>query len=54
MFRCPEAVLRHRYVNLLRIHTHDSGGHFAALEEPRALANDIARMVSLVEARAGG
>lgn len=37
----PENILKHRYQNLIRVTRMPRGGHFAALEEPELLADDI-------------
>ncbi|XP_011495330.1 PREDICTED: juvenile hormone epoxide hydrolase 2-like [Ceratosolen solmsi marchali] len=37
----PEALLRDRFVNLVKVTRMKRGGHFAALEEPELLAEDI-------------
>ena len=37
----PSSMLKERYVNLQRATIMPRGGHFAALEEPELLANDV-------------
>ncbi|XP_014484117.1 PREDICTED: uncharacterized protein LOC106749308 [Dinoponera quadriceps] len=37
----PENILRDKYVNLVRVTKMPRGGHFAAMEEPKLLADDI-------------
>ncbi|XP_048004043.1 juvenile hormone epoxide hydrolase-like [Leguminivora glycinivorella] len=41
MFYNPEFLLRWKYPNLIGTTTHNFGGHFAALEKPQELADDI-------------
>ncbi|XP_029155825.1 juvenile hormone epoxide hydrolase 1-like [Nylanderia fulva] len=45
----PISLLRTRFVNLLRVTKMPQGGHFAALEEPELLANDIWASVNEME-----
>ena len=40
MFRIPEAYAKSRF-NLVRYNRFDRGGHFAALEEPDLLVQDV-------------
>ena len=39
--RCSESLLKYRFPNLYNISTMERGGHFAAVQEPELLANDI-------------
>lgn len=45
----PESLLRSKYTNLIQYNDLPRGGHFAALEEPTLLANDIFEFVSKTE-----
>ncbi|KAI4480828.1 hypothetical protein M0804_009925 [Polistes exclamans] len=45
----PEKMIRSRYLNLIQINHMPGGGHFAAMEEPLLLANDIYDFVAKVE-----
>lgn len=45
----PESLLREKYTNLIQLTHLPRGGHFAALEEPALLADDIFKFVSTVE-----
>ncbi|XP_014484159.1 PREDICTED: juvenile hormone epoxide hydrolase 2-like [Dinoponera quadriceps] len=45
----PENILRDKYVNLVRVTKMPRGGHFAAMEEPKLLANDIWASVGQME-----
>ncbi|KAI4493214.1 hypothetical protein M0802_009502 [Mischocyttarus mexicanus] len=45
----PEKVLRSKYLNLIQLNHMPGGGHFAAMEEPHLLANDIFDFVAKVE-----
>ncbi|XP_072041124.1 epoxide hydrolase 1-like [Amphiura filiformis] len=48
-FRKPETWVRYKYINLIQYNTMPRGGHFAALEEPQLLAEDIRLFVRKVE-----
>lgn len=37
----PESILRHKYLDLVVVKDYPVGGHFAALEMPAVLADDI-------------
>ncbi|CAF4801369.1 unnamed protein product [Pieris macdunnoughi] len=37
----PDWILRDKFLNLVRSTTHDFGGHFAAMQTPKALADDV-------------
>lgn len=41
IFYDPEIFLRWKYPNLKGMTSHDVGGHFAALEKPKELADDV-------------
>lgn len=45
----PESLLRDKYTNLIHFNHIPRGGHFAALEEPVLLADDIFEFVSKTE-----
>ncbi|XP_039306491.1 juvenile hormone epoxide hydrolase 1-like isoform X1 [Solenopsis invicta] len=45
----PESLLRKKYINLIQMNHLPRGGHFAALEEPALLADDIFKFVHTVE-----
>ena len=45
----PKKVLENRYRNIVAYNVMESGGHFAALEEPTLLANDIFAFVNIVK-----
>ncbi|XP_015187740.1 PREDICTED: juvenile hormone epoxide hydrolase 1-like, partial [Polistes dominula] len=45
----PEKLLKSRYLNLIQVNHMPGGGHFAAMEEPLLLANDIYDFVAKVE-----
>lgn len=47
---CPPRALAERTFDLRRWRTHPSGGHFAALEEPDALAEDISEFFRSIAA----
>ena len=47
--RSPRILLESRYPNLLQYTTLPRGGHFAALEEPRLLADDFLSFVEKLE-----
>lgn len=42
-------ILRDKYTNLIQTTDFDKGGHFAALEEPQLLAQDIVSAVRRME-----
>ncbi|XP_046470974.1 juvenile hormone epoxide hydrolase 1-like isoform X1 [Neodiprion pinetum] len=46
-----ESLLRFRYRNLLQVNHMPRGGHFAAFEEPKLLADDVWSFVTLAEAK---
>lgn len=46
----PENILKDKYVNLIRVTRMPQGGHFAALEEPKLLADDIWASIAEMEA----
>lgn len=43
-------ILRDKYTNLIRVTRMPRGGHFAAMEEPELLANDIWASIEEIEA----
>nr|CAD7434549.1 unnamed protein product [Timema monikensis] len=45
----PESFLKDKYHNLVQFHNMPRGGHFAAFEEPRLLADDIWSAVKLIQ-----
>nr|CAD7394413.1 unnamed protein product [Timema cristinae] len=45
----PESLLKDKYHNLVQFHNMPRGGHFAAFEEPRLLADDIWSAVKLIQ-----
>jgi len=45
----PEAILKDRYVNMIRFTRMPKGGHFAAFEQPKLLSDDIVSFVAQVE-----
>lgn len=45
----PENLLQEKYTNLIQYNYLPRGGHFAALEEPALLANDIFEFVYKTE-----
>lgn len=45
----PEKLLKFRYKNLLQYNHPPRGGHFAAFEEPKLLADDIWSFVDKVQ-----
>lgn len=45
----PEKLLKFRYKNLTQFTHFNSGGHFAALEEPKLLAEDVWTFVGKLE-----
>ncbi|PIK55291.1 putative epoxide hydrolase 1-like [Apostichopus japonicus] len=47
--RIPEPWLHYRYKNLVSYTDMTDGGHFAAMEQPRLLADDIRQFVRKVE-----
>lgn len=49
LLHAPERLIRTKYPKLLSYSYMDRGGHFAALEEPKLLAQDIRKFVTLVE-----
>ncbi|XP_072042011.1 epoxide hydrolase 1-like isoform X2 [Amphiura filiformis] len=49
MLNQPETWARYKYINLLQYNSMPRGGHFAALEEPQLLAEDIRIFVRKVE-----
>ncbi|XP_050294838.1 juvenile hormone epoxide hydrolase 2-like [Anthonomus grandis grandis] len=44
----PESLLRHKYHNLVHLSLYEDGGHFAALELPKVLAEDIYETVEKI------
>lgn len=50
LFQAPEAWLRQQF-NLKSYSTFETGGHFAALEEPEALVRDMCQFYSSLELR---
>ncbi|KAL6101654.1 ephx1 [Pungitius sinensis] len=49
LMHCPKSWAQHRYRNIYSYTFMPRGGHFAALEEPQLLANDIVQFVKKVE-----
>ena len=47
LFKSPEKWVRQFY-NVVQMSYFTSGGHFAALEEPQVLADDIRKFASIV------
>jgi len=47
----PKALLATRFTDIVQVTKMDTGGHFAAWEEPQALANDLRQFVASVRAR---
>lgn len=45
----PEVLLQERFHNLQQVTRMPRGGHFAALEEPELLSNDVWSFISKVE-----
>lgn len=45
----PQAWAQKKYTNIVSFHLMPKGGHFAALEEPELLAEDILQFVGKVE-----
>ncbi|OXB68333.1 hypothetical protein ASZ78_015273 [Callipepla squamata] len=45
----PQASAQKKYTNIVSFHFMPRGGHFAALEEPELLAEDILQFVGIVE-----
>lgn len=45
----PESLLKQKYPNIIQYNVISRGGHFAAFEEPRLLANDIFSFVKKIE-----
>lgn len=48
--RHSENILRNKYANLVRFTDMPQGGHFAAMEEPKLLADDIWTSIEKMEA----
>ena len=44
----PDYLVKKRFRNILQFKHHDTGGHFAAMEKPQLLANDLADFVRLL------
>lgn len=49
IFYQPDWMLKHRYVKLLGVTDMAEGGHFAALERPKDLADDIKHAIQVFE-----
>ena len=49
----PETFLRSVAPNLMQYTRMTRGGHFAAVEEPKALADDVLRFVSALNSGVG-
>ncbi|XP_072023119.1 LOW QUALITY PROTEIN: epoxide hydrolase 1-like [Amphiura filiformis] len=49
MLNQPETWARYKYINLLQYNSMPRGGHFAALEEPQLLTEDIRIFIRKVE-----
>ncbi|KFU87477.1 Epoxide hydrolase 1, partial [Chaetura pelagica] len=49
LIHTPQAWARKKYTNIVSFHFMPRGGHFAALEEPELLAEDILQFVGKVE-----
>jgi hypothetical protein len=47
----PERYVRRHYTDIVTFREHGQGGHFAALEEPDALARDIVEFVDVLRRR---
>lgn len=45
----PESLLKQKYPNIIQYNIISRGGHFAAFEEPRLLADDIFSFVKKIE-----
>lgn len=45
----PKSLLKSRYPNIIQYNVMPRGGHFAAFEEPRLLADDIFSFVKKTE-----
>ncbi|KAK2586580.1 hypothetical protein KPH14_011459 [Odynerus spinipes] len=45
----PEGLLKDAYVNLVRVNRMPRGGHFAAMEEPKLLADDIWESIKIMK-----
>lgn len=45
----PEKLVKVKYPKLISYSYMERGGHFAAFEEPKLLAQDIRKFVSLAE-----
>ena len=50
LLHCPPLWARQKYKNMVSYSYMPRGGHFAALEEPQLLADDIRQFVAKVEA----
>ncbi len=50
LFVQPEPLVRFKFRRMLSFRFMERGGHFAALEEPRLLADDLRRFVGQVRA----
>lgn len=48
MIYYPEAFLRDKFYNLIQVTRMPRGGHFAALEEPKLLSDDVWKFVAAV------
>lgn len=51
LMHTPELWAKQKYHNLVSYKVMDRGGHFAAMEEPALLAQDIQRFVKIVAQR---
>ncbi|XP_017768877.1 PREDICTED: juvenile hormone epoxide hydrolase 1-like [Nicrophorus vespilloides] len=49
LFYQPEWILRDKYVNMVHLKNFDDGGHFAALEVPGVLSQDIFEAITKME-----
>jgi len=49
LFLCPRLILEEKHRKLVHLTSHKNGGHFAAMEEPESLADDIFKFVKTVE-----
>lgn len=45
----PAYILKEKFVNLSRVSNPPRGGHFAAFEEPKLMANDIYETVETIQ-----
>lgn len=51
LLHCPQAWARWRYKDIRSYSYMASGGHFAAFEEPKLLADDFTQFVKKVEGK---